>query len=594
MKLSRENIELTSTGSLVPTEQSYMTLTNFSRFQLSNDPFHEVNKISELMNKSNSDNWTFLDEMECGKYFAESLLQVSIIISDLDNETNRNSNDFQAYLLIFYNVLDKCNKLLLISSKFNNDFSKNKGLVSIFSFLKNKNLMNKLKKDENIEIFKIFVENLSIISRYAEKDKQLWLHFNVFDLLLELIDIDIKPNFNTLLKINVPRKATYIACLSTLANIGTDKQLEKLLEKENKPIYFFIFDCLINELEEFANNLENEVHYEFLTKDIQFNDDGNSIVRPIKCLNNQPISSLLLALYRLASNKKASNLFNENTKPIYVIIKHGQELEKKFALRLLIQICLNANISSNILNDRNLYSEVIKLSKRDSTMFDIKSLKTTVQRAMYVYQLLNENFQNSRQGSITYIESIINFQQIYKNKDSKPHVLISSIERHKSKPAITNEIIKQLETHGYRTYLNWNCDIRSIGISIENSLCMICCISEGYSLDEFCRFEALHTMKKNKPIIPIILKDRISLDQEKEWLLEMIIPNQPYIWFDNGINEEGFDRLFDKISTHDTQGNEDDFDENELKQVISNLGIKKRKCFKIVINKEKYVWSKSQ
>ena len=56
----------------------------------------------------------------------------------------------------------------------------------------------------------------------------------------------------------------------------------------------------------------------------------------------------------------------------------------------------------------------------------------------------------------------------------------------------------------------------------------------------------------------------------------MIIPNQPYIWFDNGINEEGFDRLFDKISTHDIQGNEEDFNENEPKQFISNLGIKKR------------------
>ena len=232
------------------------------------------------------------------------------------------------------------------------------------------------------------------------------------------------------------------------------------------------------------------------------------------------------------------------------------------------------------------FKEILKLSKRDPASFEIKSLHTTVRRAVYVYQLLNENLQNARQSSITYIESIINFQETLKNKTKKSHILISSVERYKSKTTATNEIIKQLEVNGFKTYLNWSCDISLIGSSVENATCIIIIISQSFSIDEFCRFEALQSIKLSKPIIPIILKGRYSLEEEKEWLLEMIIPNQPYIWFDADLNEEGFERLFDKISLYGSKEKEDNLHESEMKVFITNLGIKKRKCFKIVFDKE--------
>jgi hypothetical protein len=74
------------------------------------------------------------------------------------------------------------------------------------------------------------------------------------------------------------------------------------------------------------------------------------------------------------------------------------------------------------------------------------------------------------------------------------------------------------------------------------------CISDGYSADEFCRFEAIKAQKLNKQIIVVICEDRSKLEQEKEWLLEMTIPNQPYAWFDNGhVNGEWFQFICEKI-----------------------------------------------
>ena len=122
---------------------------------------------------------------------------------------------------------------------------------------------------------------------------------------------------------------------------------------------------------------------------------------------------------------------------------------------------------------------------------------------------------------------------------------------------------------------------------------MILCITHTFSVDEFCRFEAVEAFKLNKPIIPVILKDRMVLDQEKEWLLEMIIPNQPYVWFDDGIDEEGFKRMLEKIKRINPihysplVNNKAPDPTSQLTQItfkneIEKLHIKKRRCSKIV------------
>ena len=585
MPFNRENIELTSTGSLVPTEQNYLALTHFSRFQFSDDPFYEVQRISDIIDKPDFSNWALFESFDCGKLFADCFHQLSIIISDLDYasgsiRSRRNSNNFQSYLTTFHNILKKSNQLLLRSLKFNCDFSENKGLISIFSFLKNKNFFHIIKSKEMLEFLKSLIEHLCFQSRYVEKDQKLWLHFNVFESLLEIIRIQDEPCETV--------DFIRIAACTIMANIGTDKQIEQLNEQENKPIYHLVFDSLMGELKEFTAELLNP-NPTFELQHIQFYDDGQLIVRPIACIRGQSLSGKLLALYRLASNNRAANLFFEDMQPISLIIKHGQELEKKFALRLLTQLCFHGNHSWSILNDQSLYKEIIKLSKRELDEFDVKSLLKAVKRTIYVYHLLNESLQNSRRSSVSYIEPL-HFKEPNKSKNAQPHILISSTERFKTKPTPTNEIIKHLDISGFKTYLNWNCDIKAIGSSMYNASCVIYCITQSYSLDEFCRFEALHSIKLNKPIIPVILKDRLTLDQEKEWLLEIIIPNQPYVWFDEGLNAEGFARLRDKIHLYHNERN-GVFDEyhtnivaNNLKRFIHNLGIRKRKCYKIVVN----------
>ena len=185
------------------------------------------------------------------------------------------------------------------------------------------------------------------------------------------------------------------------------------------------------------------------------------------------------------------------------------------------------------------------------------------------------------------------------DKPAFKHILVSSCERlNDSRPTVTKSILSRLTSAGYATFINSECDVKKISESIDNATCMIVCITQVYSVDEFCRFEAAQATKLNKPIIPVILKDRMILEQEKEWLLEMIIPNQPYVFFDEGMNEEGFERIFEKIrrvspvlGVHGTVPMRNKVKPAEtshlkLKNEIEKLQIKKRKCSKIVVNQE--------
>ena len=155
----------------------------------------------------------------------------------------------------------------------------------------------------------------------------------------------------------------------------------------------------------------------------------------------------------------------------------------------------------------------------------------------------------------------------------------------------------KLELAGYKTFLNRESDVKKIEISLLNASCMILCITHTFSVDEFCRFEAVEAIKLNKPIIPVILKDRMVLDQEKEWLLDMIIPNQPYVWFDDGLNDDDFERMFERIkrlnpftSLHSIMLPFKKFSANKnqvlLKNEIEKLKIQKRICIKIIISEK--------
>ena len=185
-----------------------------------------------------------------------------------------------------------------------------------------------------------------------------------------------------------------------MANIGTDKQIERCIRQANSngmndievPIYKLIFNCLMGEISEIAIKLEVTKGFttdkEFSVQEMQFNDGGKFILCPIDVYKGQTVGGKLLALYNLAINKKAANLFFEFIRPIASIIKYSKELEKRIGLRMLTQLCFYGNQASKYLFEHGLYDFIKEMNTKE---FRVKMLEKSKEHTEYAYQLLQRH-----------------------------------------------------------------------------------------------------------------------------------------------------------------------------------------------------------
>ena len=130
--------------------------------------------------------WDLSDEIKYGTFLAACFHATSLQIRDLEFEiSDQKSNLYQVYIGVFNNLLVITNRLLLLfTGKFSEVFMEKKGLVSVLTFLKIKNFINRLKTKINLKVLMSLIEHLRIQSRYTDKDQKLWLNISVFDILL--------------------------------------------------------------------------------------------------------------------------------------------------------------------------------------------------------------------------------------------------------------------------------------------------------------------------------------------------------------------------------------------------------------------------
>ena len=333
-----------------------------------------------------------IEEVKYGTFLAACFHMTSIEIRDLEFEiSDQKSKLYQTYIKVFDNLLKITNKLLLLFiGKFSEIYIEKKGLVSVLTFLKIKKFISLLKTSNNTNVLKSLIENLRIQSRYADKDPKLWLNFNVFGILLDLSQTEIGTD-----------NYIQIAGYTVMANIGTDKQIEKCIRNgidSEVPIYKLIFTCLMSEISEIAEKLNADKYdtdKEFEVHEMQFNDDGKFIICPIDVYKGQTVGGKLLALYNLAINKKAANLFFEHIQSLSLILKHSKELEKRICLRMLTQLCFYENKASIYLFEHGLYDYIKEMNTKES---HVKMLQKSKEHIEYAYQLLNKHFTDIHQN----------------------------------------------------------------------------------------------------------------------------------------------------------------------------------------------------
>ena len=70
----------------------------------------------------------------------------------------------------------------------------------------------------------------------------------------------------------------------------------------------------------------------------------------------------------------------------------------------------------------------------------------------------------------------------------------------------------ELEKMGYSIWTNEEDDLEKMANTIENSVCVLVCMSEKYKKSSSCRAEAEYAFQLGLPVIPIIIQDDYKPD----------------------------------------------------------------------------------
>jgi hypothetical protein len=97
--------------------------------------------------------------------------------------------------------------------------------------------------------------------------------------------------------------------------------------------------------------------------------------------------------------------------------------------------------------------------------------------------------------------------------DDDRHIMISY---NSGSRATCLKIKKELETQGHRVWIDvesiHGSSLESMASAIENSWCVLMCMTESYKQSTNCRAEAEYAFQLNKPIVPLLLQEKYKAD----------------------------------------------------------------------------------
>jgi hypothetical protein len=323
---------------------------------------------------------------------------------------------------------------------------------------------------------------------------------------------------NILLKISQTQKKSRFLALASIAYIANDSYLESLKE------IYYLFKIITEKLlvckscfeDGDVNRVWSKIY--FKGKLIQYKtlhiEMGNSV--------QVSLVYLLDCLYKLACNPKLKSriYFELGIKDcLKVFIVDGNTIERIFSLRLLVQLAFSESVRNDLNHDPDL-KEFYTTSK----FIEDKGI-----------QLLIEN-----------LKWVLNPKLTHGGFD---HVMILTSSDEVSM-SLCIALKEKIEFYGKKVWLRKNDSNLSARLNaIENSSCILICVTEIFRQSLSCQIEAKHAVKANKKIIPLIVQ--YGFENVKGWL-GAIIENKKFINFENNF-EKSFLELKNQLGILDTK-----------------------------------------
>ena len=277
-----------------------------------------------------------------------------------------------------------------------------------------------------------------------------------------------------------------ITIYASIAFIFEEKDLDRLTEIQEAV-------KSLSEIVEFCANL---VKRSDPPRDhFKMHGDGDRVVESVISNNDWLVIEIFQCLYRLSvSDSIKHDIYFRYMCNKYLrdFIYFGNEFEKEFALKLLWQLCFENKIGEDICQDEKLYSIIKEIS-------DNKGPKELVRCCSGIIWLINEKTQPKKSSQS--ISSKLKHVMISYNSKTRDQCL-------KIKSALENE--------GYKIWIDveniHGSSLESMANAIEESSCVLMCMTEKYKQSANCRLEAEYCINQNKPIVPLIMEKAYKPD----------------------------------------------------------------------------------
>ncbi|RNA01000.1 hypothetical protein BpHYR1_043721 [Brachionus plicatilis] len=444
-------------------------------------------------NLQNFDKFEFIN-LACDLKFTKSIISGlnschEALKSSATNSNNQNKIYSSAAMLV--SIIQTFS---YYSAKFCTDFYQSNGLEVLFKYLNDKILISKYKSMANsnscsIEVKKLvkgILNSLVNLSRSYSSFRNEWKKENstflILNLSSELANIE----------------DSQLSCYIILAKISEEDEISKL---QNLKI---ILPGIISIINQMAINLEKNKNVVRTKVQLSEMEVAEEVSKVSIGSTSWHLIDLLEALYSSAINDsiKESIYFEFQMKNgLRKIIFFGNQTEVNYALKLLWQLCFNIKIAEDVQNDQELLKLIQKYASKARCSENLKKNSTGCVWIINKKSLFKQN-------NVSQTES-----QVIAVKNQKKHIMISY---NRDSRDLCLKIKKDLEKNGHKIWIDveniHGSSLEAMAKAIEESQCVLMCMTEKYKQSSNCRAEAEYAFQLNKPIIPLIMQQNYKPD----------------------------------------------------------------------------------
>jgi hypothetical protein len=417
-------------------------------------------------------------------YTEKNLLQLlfnlteyfSIICGDLkhSSEEDYTNLDSQKNKCFWYTV-QILNFLSIYSLKLRLNYFEMGGTKPLLKILENEKYAMKF---QNEDTFTRVGANINWLSKNADLYKSEWNELNAVD---------------TLLKVSRNYRMSKLVAYMTFANIANDKQIDTLTDIHE------IISELTSIINKAAENMKTtkviREKQPFIEEDETTNDYDVYIVPVEEYDTRFTVTGVLLALYKLSVNntiKYDMYVKYKIKEPLSDIILTGSEIEKKYSLQLLAQLCFDDQVLDIVTKDVELRKYIEDLTKPENcSMKTMRKLCEQIKWAIYM--------KNKKQDEET-------TQRLNESHQQK-QVMISYNSASRD---LCMKVKEELEKNGFRIWIDVNeihgSSLESMARAVESSDFVLMCVTEKYRQSVNCQAEAQYAFKLKKKIVPLIMQ----------------------------------------------------------------------------------------